>query len=72
MPKTAQEVWTTIRELPPDERLRLAALILQELTQPGMQRVSQSNAWSEQDQKALTTFSLQYAEQCYPEEESLV
>ncbi len=72
MPKTAREVLTIVRDLPPEERLRLAALILQELTQAGMQMVAQSDTWHEQDQKALTIFSLQYAEQRYPEEEELV
>ena len=72
MPKTAQEVLTIVRDLPPEERLRLAALILQELTQAGMQVVAQSDTWCEQDQKALTIFSLQHAEQRYPEEEELV
>jgi hypothetical protein len=67
---TAQEVFTeTVRTLPPTERLRLAALILQDLAQAEMAVVDTSSAWSEQDQADLTIFSLQYAAKLYPEEE---
>ncbi|MCY3682401.1 MAG: hypothetical protein OXH16_13450 [Gemmatimonadetes bacterium] len=40
--------------------------------QPKVNVGDQSNTWSEQDQKDLTTASLQYAEVLYPEEEDLV
>ena len=70
---TAQEVFTeTVRALPPSERLRLAALILQELTQSEVAGVDRSDTWNEQDQRDLTTLSLQYAAELYPEEEELV
>ena len=70
---TAQEVFTeTVRALPPTERLRLAALILQDLAQADMTVVDTSSVWSEQDQSDLTTFSLQYAAKLYPEEDELV
>ena len=73
MALTAQEVFTeTVRALPPSERLRLAALILQELTQSEMAGVDRSDTWNEQDQRDLTTVSLQYAAELYPEEEELV
>ena len=73
MALTAQEVFTeTVRALPPSERLRLAALILQELTQAEVAGVDRSDTWSEQDQHDLTTLSLQYAAELYPEEEELV
>jgi hypothetical protein len=73
MALTAQEVFTeTVRALPPSERLRLAALILQELTQSEVAGVDRSDTWNEQDQHDLTTFSLQYAAELYPEEEELV
>ena len=73
MALTAQEVFTeTVRTLPPSERLRLAALILQELTQSEVVGVDRSDTWNEQDQRDLTTFSLQYAAELYPEEEDLV
>ncbi len=70
---TAQEVFTeTVRALPPTERLRLAALILQDLARAEMAVVDASSVWSEQDQHDLTTFSLQYAAKLYPEEDELV
>ena len=34
--------------------------------------VDRSDTWTEQDQRDLTTFSLQYAAELYPEEEELV
>jgi hypothetical protein len=73
MALTAQEVFAeTVRALPPSERLRLAALILQELAQSEVAVVDRSDTWSEQDQHDLTTFSLQYAAELYPEDEELV
>ena len=73
MPLTAQEVFAkTVCALSPSERLRLAALILQELAQSEVAIVDRSDTWSEQDQRDLTTFSLQYAAELYPEDEELV
>ena len=70
---TAQEVFAdTVRALSPTERLRLAALILQDLAQADMTVVDTSSTWSEQDQRDLTAFSLQYAAKLYPEEDELV
>jgi len=69
---TAQEVYMqTVRELPLMERLRLAALILDELTQHNLSVVDSSDTWSDQDQHDLTTYSLQYAAMHYPEDEEL-
>jgi len=73
MALTAKEVFTeTVRALPPSERLRLAALILQELAQSEMVVLDRSDIWSEQDERDITTASLQYAAKLYPEEEELV
>ena len=73
MALTAQEVFTeTVRDLPPSERLRLAALILQDLAQSEVAVVDRSDTWTEQDQRDLTIFSLQYAAELYPEDEELV
>jgi hypothetical protein len=73
MALTAQEVFTeTVRDLPPSERLRLAALILQDLAQSEVAVVDRSDTWTEQDQRDVTTFSLQYAAELYPEDEELV
>ena len=49
----------------PTERLRLASMILQDLTRVA----DQTDAWSEQDQRDLTAFSLQHAGRLYPEDE---
>ena len=73
MALTAQEVFAeTVRVLPPSEQLRLAALILQNLAQSEVAIVDRSDTWSEQDQHDITTFSLQYATELYPEDEELV
>ena len=73
MALTAQEVFAeTVRALPPSERLRLAALILQDLAQSEVAVVDRSDTWSEQDQHDLTTVSLQYAAELYPEDDELV
>jgi hypothetical protein len=73
MVTTAQKVFTEIvHTLPPSERLRLAALILQDLTQFEVASRDSNNTWSEQDQSDLTTFSLQYAATLYPEDAELV
>ena len=73
MALTAQEVFTeTVRALPPNERLRLAALILQELAHSDVADVDRSDNWNEQDQRDLTTLSLEYAAEVYPEDDQLV
>ena len=73
MALTAQEVFTeTVRALPLTERLRLAALILQDLAQSEVTVVERGDVWSEQDQSDLTAFSLRYAAKLYPEEDELV
>jgi hypothetical protein len=73
MALTAQEIFTeTVHDLPSSERLRLAALILQVLALSVVAVVDRSDTWTEQDQRDLTTFSLQYAAELYPEDEELV
>jgi len=73
MEMTAQGVFAeTVSALPLSERLRLAALILLDLTQSETSVVDQVDAWSERDKCDLTAFSLQYASRLYPEDEDLV
>ena len=70
---TAQDVFEeTVRALPLRERLRLAALILQDLASSDLRAVDADDAWTEQDRRDLTAFSLRYAETQYPEDEELV
>jgi hypothetical protein len=64
---TAQEVYlTSVRRLPPAERLRLAALILDELTQTNILPVESSDAWSDEDLHDVAAFALRYAAASYP------
>lgn len=58
---TAQEVYTAaVRPLAPAERLRVAALILDELTQTAPP-IDESETWSDEDLNDLTAFSLRHA-----------
>ena len=69
----AQEAYTeNVRPLTPSERLRVAALILAELTQAKLVGVDESSEWSEQDIRDLTAFSLSHAATLYPEEVNYV
>ena len=62
MSNTAQEIYIrVIRTLPPNERLRLATLILNDLVQQDSSVVDISDTWTEEDQLDITNFSLQYA-----------
>ncbi len=73
MSPTALEVFThTVRALPPNERLRLAALILEDLSRSDLEVVERSDSWSGPDRMDLTAFSLKYANEIFPEEEELV
>ncbi|GAB1541774.1 hypothetical protein NUACC21_44470 [Scytonema sp. NUACC21] len=73
MTNNAQEAFTRIvLALPPVERLRLAALILDDLTRSNPSVVTQDDTWREQDQHDIIAFSLQYAATLYPEDEELV
>ena len=72
MPTTAQEVYSqVIRTLSPNERLRLATLILNELVQQNMSGIDQGDTWIEQDQTDVANFSLQYAATIFPEDEEI-
>jgi hypothetical protein len=69
---TAQDVFDrSVRPLPIKVRLQLAALILQGLADD-VQTIDASDAWSEQDQLDLTSFSLRHAQELYPEAEEFV
>lgn len=67
---TAQDVYAdTVRSLPAVERLRLAALILDDLTRT---EPAEGDTWPARDQAELAAFSLSYAEALYPENGELV
>ena len=65
MSTNVQDLYTqTVRPLPTQERLQLAALILTELAQSPA-TVDYDDAWSDEDQADLTAFSMSYAaKQC--------
>jgi hypothetical protein len=71
--KTIQEIYQNIvATLPLSDRLRLAALILNDLTQQNVAVIDASDSWTEQDQLELMSFSLQYANGLFPDEEEMV
>ena len=72
MPTTAIEIYNQIvSTLSPNERLRLATLILNDLVQQNESIINQSDTWTEQDQLDVTTFSLQYAATLFPDSEEM-
>jgi hypothetical protein len=71
--QTVQEIYQNIVAiLPLSDRLRMAALILNDLTQQNVAVIDANDAWTEQDQLDLTSFSLQYANSLFPDEEDMV
>lgn len=71
--QTVQKIYQNIvATLPLSDRLRLAALILNDLTQQNIAVIDASDSWTEQDQLELTSFSLQYANGLFPDEEEMV
>jgi hypothetical protein len=62
MAANAKELYAeTVRILSPKERLRLAAMILNDLTSSN-EGVDFSDSWSNQDLQDLTTFTLSHSE----------
>ena len=72
MPDAQQLYISSIRDMPIEERLRLAALILNDLTQPGVFTEDFKDAWTEEDLRDLTIYSMRRAEEEYPHEDGLV
>jgi hypothetical protein len=71
--QTIQELYQNIvATLPLSDRLRLAALILNDLAQQNVAVIDVSDTWTERDQLELTSFSLQYANSLFPDEEEMV
>ncbi len=67
---TIQEIYQNIfNTLSPSERLRLAALILNDLTRSQGAVIDTDNTWTSQDVIELTNFSLQYAANLFPDTE---
>ncbi|MEO1430426.1 MAG: hypothetical protein AAFV71_15440 [Cyanobacteria bacterium J06633_8] len=74
MSTSAQEVYVqVVRNLPAQERLRLATLILNELVeQDSSSAINQSDCWTDQDIVDVNNFSLRYAATLFPEDEESV
>jgi hypothetical protein len=73
MSTSAQEVYIqVVRYLPPQERLRLANLILNELVEQDSSVVDRSDRWTDRDIVDVNNFSLQYAATLFPEDEEAV
>ncbi|GAB4283418.1 MAG: hypothetical protein Fur0025_13380 [Oscillatoriaceae cyanobacterium] len=53
------------------DRLRLAAMILNDISQENIAVVDKSNTWTEQDQLDITAFSLQYAANLFTDNEEI-
>jgi len=67
---TAREIYERdIRQLPPMDRLRLASLILDDLTGPSSRPLDVSDQWSHEDIADLTKASLDYAAKDNPVED---
>jgi hypothetical protein len=72
MSTTVREVYDRVLStLSPNERLRLATLILNDLVRQNLSVVDESETWTEEDQLDVTTFSLQYAATIFPENEEM-
>ncbi len=65
---TAQELYDlSVTALPKSEKLRLATLILQELSTTAGAALDYSETWTEEDMREWTEHSKQYASIAYPE-----
>jgi len=53
------------------DRLRLAAMILNDLSEQNIAVVDESNTWTEQDRLDITAFSLQYAANLFADDEEI-
>jgi hypothetical protein len=54
------------------DRLQLASLILNGLTQPNVALIDSSDTWTEQDQTDVAAFALSHAANCFSDAEELV
>ncbi len=69
---TAEDVYAaSVQSLPLSERLRLATLILAELSQAAASVLDFSDSWSDEDMQDLAIHSLRHASAAYPEESDL-
>jgi hypothetical protein len=71
---TLQEMYDTARQMPPAERLHLAAMLRDDFIQklPSTEMDGDNNAWTEEDMRDIANHSLQYAAKLYDDEENLL
>ena len=66
---TADEIYVQIvKPLPPSERLKLAAMILNDI--PPQSVVDYSEEWTEEDMRDFTAHSMRYAAESFGEPEA--
>ena len=69
----AQELYTSaVRDMPAEEQLRLAAIILNGLTQTREMTPDFEDEWTEEDLREATIYFMKQAEERYAEEHDLV
>ncbi|HIK15227.1 MAG TPA: hypothetical protein IGS53_08090 [Leptolyngbyaceae cyanobacterium M33_DOE_097] len=72
MDPTVEDIYQNIVDnLSFGDRLRLAVLILNDLTQQNVAVIDASDTWTEQDQLDLASFSLQHANALFSGEEDM-
>jgi len=69
MPTAEQVFESSVHALPRSERLRLAALILQELAQADPGALDYSDSWSDEDISDLQAHSARHASSSFPQED---
>ncbi|MGK7894071.1 MAG: hypothetical protein AB4372_10710 [Xenococcus sp. (in: cyanobacteria)] len=61
-----------ISPLSVSDRIQLAALILNSITEKNIEVIESSDTWTEQDLIDITSFSLQHAASLYSDEEEII
>jgi hypothetical protein len=70
--QTVQDIYQNlVGNLSVGDRLNLAALILNNLTQQEIAIIDTSDTWTTQDQLELASFSMQYANSLFPDDEEM-
>jgi len=71
--QTVDEIYAAItNRLSLTERLKLASLLLNSLTQSDVAVIDQATRWSEADQQEVAAFAWQYAATAFPDEDEAV
>ena len=71
--QTIQDIYQkVVSPLSLSDRIQLAALILNDITEKNIEVIDSSDTWTEQDRLDITSFSLKYAANLFPDEEEIV